>query len=319
MSESGRRSLRGLVLRDSSVGPSERSLPYTEIRRDSTEVEINQEAENEPERLEPDIPPVEQVLPTPIKEEPEFEEQEKPTAAAVDGTTEDFPEPKSGEDIAKPAEEPKQEEEPPIAMLVDEPKEEAHAPHPVEEPEKLSDVAPAVEESKPEVESPVRVQQEPNKNEVASEIIPYTEQGASQTEESTPIADPATTAGAGLEKERNEDSCEEKLAKQKHELNKELTDVVKAARKEGMEQGRQEKVSGDQNMVLTLIKFLRLARHRRSVKINNPAHNDAIEKFLACLYSSDAVAMEACAKLHAGSKDRVEELNSVTCMDTPLF
>ncbi|KAF8542646.1 hypothetical protein BDD12DRAFT_337813 [Trichophaea hybrida] len=84
-----------------------------------------------------------------------------------------------------------------------------------------------------------------------------------------------------------------------------LAEAVKEAKEEGLKQGREEMVNEGNEKVNTLLKFLRLAGYRRSVKSENIQEDEAIEQVLVLVYSGDSSAMEACIKLAEGSTDLV--------------
>lgn len=107
-----------------------------------------------------------------------------------------------------------------------------------------------------------------------------------------------------------------------------LAAAVKEAEERGVAKGREEsetdaqaKAAQSSNEVLSLIKFLRLAGYRRSMKSDNAAEDDAIERVLVQVYSGDDIAMEAARKLASASEDAVPQDESdsaptVTCRST---
>lgn len=105
----------------------------------------------------------------------------------------------------------------------------------------------------------------------------------------------------------------DRLDEQKRTYEAKLTDAVKDAKEEGLKQGREEMVNEGNEKVNTLLKFLRLAGYRRSVKSENVQEDEAIEQVLVLVYSGDSSAMEACIKLAEGSTDLVGEGYDVSC------
>ncbi|KAF8246631.1 hypothetical protein K440DRAFT_644543 [Wilcoxina mikolae CBS 423.85] len=105
----------------------------------------------------------------------------------------------------------------------------------------------------------------------------------------------------------------DRFDEQKHMHEAKLAEAVKEAKEEGIKQGREEMVNEGNEKVNTLLKFLRLAGYRRSVKSENVQEDEAIEQVLVLVYSGDSSAMEACIKLAEGSTDLVGDGYDVSC------
>ena len=68
--------------------------------------------------------------------------------------------------------------------------------------------------------------------------------------------------------------------------------------------------------ILTVVKFLRLAGHRRNNKSGDEDEDEAIERVLVLVYGGDQSAIDACLKLANGSEEPVDSFQ-VSCKDTP--
>jgi len=69
--------------------------------------------------------------------------------------------------------------------------------------------------------------------------------------------------------------------------------------------------------ILTVVKFLRLAGHRRNNKSGDEDEDEAIERVLVLVYGGDQSAVDACLKLANGSEEPVDSFQ-VSCKDIPL-
>jgi hypothetical protein len=103
---------------------------------------------------------------------------------------------------------------------------------------------------------------------------------------------------------------EERMEEQKRKYEAKIAEEVKKAREEGIKIGL-EGQDGPESRVAVLLKFLRLAGYRRSVKSDTPEEDEAIEHVLVLVYSGDG--MKTCVKLAEGSSDVVGEGHNVTC------
>ncbi|KAK6351087.1 hypothetical protein TWF718_004260 [Orbilia javanica] len=87
-----------------------------------------------------------------------------------------------------------------------------------------------------------------------------------------------------------------------------LTAKVEEARKAGYEEG----VKAQKDVLLTCFRFLRLAGYRRALPDENVAENEAIEKVLVMVYSSEESATAAIENLAASKEEVVEGSEGVT-------
>jgi hypothetical protein len=99
-----------------------------------------------------------------------------------------------------------------------------------------------------------------------------------------------------------------------------LAKEVKEAKEEGLKQAKEEMLEQSNDRLNTLLKFLRLAGYRRSIKDENPnvEEDAAIEHVLVLVYSADA-AMEASMKLADASSEPVGEEHTVSCKFLVFF
>ena len=98
-------------------------------------------------------------------------------------------------------------------------------------------------------------------------------------------------------------------ATEKSTQESELAQKIEAAKEEGKREGVQQ-----QRFVMqTLLKFLRLAGYRRATPGGEQADNDAIEKVLVMVYSSEEAAFEAADNIASGSDKIIEESEGITC------
>lgn len=88
-----------------------------------------------------------------------------------------------------------------------------------------------------------------------------------------------------------------------------LATKIEEARKEG----KQEGITEQQDVLHTLFKFLRLAGYRRAEPDGDPAENDAIEKVLVMVYSSEETATQATESMAKASDEIVEGSENITC------
>jgi len=93
-----------------------------------------------------------------------------------------------------------------------------------------------------------------------------------------------------------------------------LAAKIEEARKEGKETGVKEQ----QDVLHTLFKFLRLAGYRRAEPNDEVAENDAIEKVLVMVYSSEETATQATESMAKGSDEVVEGSENITCKSLSL-
>jgi hypothetical protein len=114
-----------------------------------------------------------------------------------------------------------------------------------------------------------------------------------------------------------EKRLDDRLDEQRKAYEQKLDLAVKHAKEEGLRQGRKEKAEEGTQKVECLLKFLRLAGFRRSIKSENVAEDDAIEQVLVLVYSGDVDAMSAAIKLAEGSNDVVGDDHRVTCKFEP--
>lgn len=84
---------------------------------------------------------------------------------------------------------------------------------------------------------------------------------------------------------------------------------VEAARKEGFEEG----YKAQKDVLLTCFRFLRLAGYRRAFPHENVVENEAIEKVLVMVYSSEESATAAIESLAESKEEVVEGSEGVTC------
>jgi hypothetical protein len=103
---------------------------------------------------------------------------------------------------------------------------------------------------------------------------------------------------------------EKRFNEQKRKYEAKIVEEVKKAREEGLKIS-QEIQDGPESRVAVLLKFLRLAGYRRSVKSDIPEEDEAIEHVLVLVYSGEG--MQTCVKLAEGSSDVVGEGHNVTC------
>ncbi|RVD88462.1 uncharacterized protein DFL_002647 [Arthrobotrys flagrans] len=87
-----------------------------------------------------------------------------------------------------------------------------------------------------------------------------------------------------------------------------LATKVEEARKAGYEDG----VRAQKDVLLTCFRFLRLAGYRRALPDENVAENEAIEKVLVMVYSSEDSATAAIENLAASKEEVVEGSEGVT-------
>ncbi|KAK6502992.1 hypothetical protein TWF481_008028 [Arthrobotrys musiformis] len=87
-----------------------------------------------------------------------------------------------------------------------------------------------------------------------------------------------------------------------------LAAKVEEARKAGYEEG----VKSQKDALLTCFRFLRLAGYRRALPDENVAENEAIEKVLIMVYSSEESATAAIENLAASKEEVVEGSEGVT-------
>lgn len=106
---------------------------------------------------------------------------------------------------------------------------------------------------------------------------------------------------------------EDRLAEQKRFYETKIAESVRQAQEEARCQVRDDMFALGNEKVNTLLKFLRLAGYRRSVRSENVQEDEAIEQVLVLVYSGDSAAMDACVKLAEGSLDPVGEEHVVSC------
>jgi len=102
---------------------------------------------------------------------------------------------------------------------------------------------------------------------------------------------------------------EEARAAERKAFEADLAAKAEQARKEGVEEG----IRQQQKNMEVLLMFLRLAGYRRAVQDTDETENDAIEKVLVMVYSSEASALHAVQCLVSSSPDLVEGSNEITC------
>lgn len=102
---------------------------------------------------------------------------------------------------------------------------------------------------------------------------------------------------------------DQQQASEKAAAEAEAAAKAEAARKEGYEQG----VKDQQETLLTCFRFLRLAGFRRAMPDENAAENEAIEKVLIMVYSSEESATAAIESLAASKDEVIEGSEGVTC------
>ncbi|EPS41059.1 hypothetical protein H072_5042 [Dactylellina haptotyla CBS 200.50] len=101
---------------------------------------------------------------------------------------------------------------------------------------------------------------------------------------------------------------EKTKATDKEAADAETAAKVEEAKKAGFEEG----VKAQKEVLLTCFRFLRLAGYRRQVPDENPHENEAIEKVLVMVYSSEDSATAAIESLAASKEEIVEGAESVT-------
>lgn len=110
---------------------------------------------------------------------------------------------------------------------------------------------------------------------------------------------------------------EHKVENQQRQFDERLEASIKQAKDEtfrrGFAEGTQNSINEGRNKVLTLVKFLRLAGFRRSVKSDIPEDDEAIEQVLVLVYTGDDSALDTCWKLSDGSPDMVGENHNISC------
>lgn len=92
---------------------------------------------------------------------------------------------------------------------------------------------------------------------------------------------------------------------------------LEKAVEEAKTEAQQETDQAARAKILTVVKFLRLAGHRRNNKSGDEDEDEAIERVLVLVYGGDQSAIDACLKLADGSEEPVDSFQ-VSCKDTPL-
>ncbi|KAF3918934.1 hypothetical protein ABW20_dc0106349 [Dactylellina cionopaga] len=88
---------------------------------------------------------------------------------------------------------------------------------------------------------------------------------------------------------------------------------VEEAKKAGFEEG----LKAQKDVLLTCFRFLRLAGYRRAVPDDNAAENEAIEKVLVMVYSSEDSATAAIESLAASKEEAIEGSEGITSETVP--
>ncbi|KAF3921419.1 hypothetical protein ABW21_db0202200 [Orbilia brochopaga] len=103
-------------------------------------------------------------------------------------------------------------------------------------------------------------------------------------------------------------SDEKAKVSEKEAADAEIAAKIEEAKKAGFEEG----IKAQKEVLLTCFRFLRLAGYRRAVPDENVAENEAIEKVLVMVYSSEDSATAAIESLAASKAETVEGSESVT-------
>ncbi|KAK6341009.1 hypothetical protein TWF696_009321 [Orbilia brochopaga] len=103
-------------------------------------------------------------------------------------------------------------------------------------------------------------------------------------------------------------SEEKAKAAEKEAAEADIAAKIEEAKKAGYEEG----IKAQKEVLLTCFRFLRLAGYRRAVPDENVAENEAIEKVLVMVYSSEDSATAAIESLAASKDEAVEGSEGVT-------